>query len=97
MYLNHLFAREVLIDILFQILTLGQEPYENIEHMKSTSRSFLKVLEDYKLCYAYSMLNFYSAFLQMLKLLSIFLKRKIKFAFVSILTKFSTQILNTTV
>ena len=79
-------------------LNLGQEPYENIEHMISTFRSFLKVLESYKLYYAYSVLNFDSAFLEMLKLLkSIFLKCKIKFAFFPIRTKFSIQIHNITI
>ena len=48
-------------------LTLGQEPYENIEHMKSTFRS-LKMLEHHKLISAYSMLNFDSTFLEILKL-----------------------------
>ena len=63
--------------------------------MKRNFRSFLMVLEDYKLCYAYSMLNFNSTFLEMLKLLeSIFLKRNIKFTFLPIPTKFSTQIPN---
>ena len=73
---------------------------ENIELMKSTCRSFLKVLEDNKLYYAYSlyMLNFNSAFLKWLKLLkSISLKRKIKFVFLPILIKFSTCIPNITI
>ena len=56
------------------------------------------MLEDYKLFYTYSMLNFDSAFLEMLKLLkSIFLKCKIKFTFLPIPTKFSTQIPNITI
>ena len=77
---------------------MGQEPYVNVEHMKSTFRFILKVLKDYKLYYAYSMLNFDSAFLVTLKLLkSIFVKRKIKFAFLPIPSKFSTQILNITI
>ena len=64
-------------------LTLRQELYENIEHMKSTFRSFFKVLEEYKLYYAYSTLNFDSAFLEMLKLLKgIFLECKIVCLFI---------------
>ena len=60
--------------------------------------TFLKMLEDYKLYRAYSMLNFDSTFLQMLKLLrNIFLKGKIKFAFLPIPTKFSKQIPNITI
>ena len=34
-------------------LTSTQEPRENNENMKSICRSFLKVLEDYKLYYIY--------------------------------------------
>ena len=48
---------------------MTQEPYNNIEHMKSIYSSFLKVLEDYKIYYAYSLLNFESAFLELLRLL----------------------------
>ena len=76
-------------------LELGQK-HENIEHVKSTFRS-LKVLEDYKLYNVYSMLNFDSTFVEMLKLLkSMFLKRKIKFAFLLSANKFSIQIPNIT-
>ena len=45
-------------------LTLGQEPYKNIERLKSTFRSFLKMLEDF----TWKMLNFDFTFLEMLKL-----------------------------
>ena len=92
--LKYQFFSEIVFWLYFvQTVTLEQEPYENIVQMKSTCRSFLKVLDDCKLFYAYSMLNFESALFKLLKLLkSIFFKRKTKFAFLHILTKFSTQI-----
>ena len=74
-------------------LTLNPEPYENIELMNIFCRLFLKVLEDYKVYSAYLILNFGSAFLELLKLFkSIFFKRKIKFTFLQIVTIFSSQI-----
>ena len=48
--------------------------------MKSICRLFLEVLEDYKVYSAYLILNFESAFLELLKLSkSVFLKREIEF------------------
>ena len=76
-------------------LTLKQEPYENIKHTKIICRFFLKVLEHCKLYSAYSILNFECAFLELIKLFKrIFFKRKIKFVFLPIFTKFSVQIAN---
>ena len=79
-------------------LTLIQEPYENIKHLKSIGRFFLKVVEDNKLYTAYAILNFELAFLELLKLFkSIFFKCKIKFVFLPIFTRFSTQMANVTI
>ena len=79
------------------ILSLSQEPYENIEYMKYFCKLFLKVLKDYKVYSAYLILNFESAFPELLKLFKIiFFKYKIKFTFLKISTIFSAEIANST-